>query len=88
MTNEIQFTQILLQSLEKHGAQITFDSPPEREEALWNALFHQQTTQEQQALDAIAESLRKNTRDFDCIEEIICILESLGYCTIPRHDFG
>lgn len=44
--------------------------------------------EEHRALEAIAACLRRDTGDFACIDEIIAILEPLGYDTNPRHDFG
>ena len=80
--------QLFSQTLARHGAHVTFDYPPSLDETLWQELRQQNTTREQQALAAIAEALRKDTRDFACIDEIIDILEPLGYTTVPRHDFG
>ena len=80
--------QLLSEALTQHGAHVPFDCPPALDEALWQELLSQTTAQEQQALASIAEALRKDTRDFDCIDEIIGILEPLGYRTVPRHDFG
>lgn len=80
--------QLFSDALARHGAQITFDFPPQADASFLEKLGREAASREQQALAAIAEALRKDTRDFDCIDEIIHILEPLGYVTVPRHDFG
>ena len=37
-------------------------------------------------LTEIAQCLQKDTSDYDCIEEIIALLEINGFPTSPRHD--
>ena len=88
MSANVLFLQILSDALARHGAQITFDYPPQADPSFLEELGREAASREQQALAAIAEALRKDTRDFDCIDEIIHILEPLGYVTVPRHDFG
>ena len=88
MSANVLFLQILSDALARHGAQITFDFPPQADASFLEELGREAASREQRALAAIAEALRKDTRDFDCIDEIIRILEPLGYVTVPRHDFG
>ena len=88
MSANVLFLQILSDALARHGARITFDVPPQADPVFLEELGCEAASREQQALAAIAQALRKDTRDFDCIDEIIHILEPLGYVTVPRHDFG
>lgn len=88
MTDEQLFLQLMAHTMRQHGASVSFshatafNAGPAEEPPL---AHH---TAEAEALKAIAAALREDTRDFECIDKIIDILESLGYTTLPRHDFG
>ena len=71
------FLQELSRFLEVRRIHCTFEPPMGPEGCM-----------EQTILAEVAQCLRKDTSDFDCIEEIIALLEAHGFSTSPRHDFG
>lgn len=89
MTNEAFFLQLISQIMHAYGATVHFEHVPEMGLDFWARLPDEPF--EDPACDAlarIAAALRGNTSDFACIDEIIAIVESLGYSTVPRHNFG
>ena len=78
MSGEQLLVQLFTQMLEESGAEITFS----------HQSADSMNREGDDALEAIAACLRKETDDFTCVDEIIEILEQRGYRTVPRHDFG
>jgi len=85
--NEILFLQVLMSVLDEYGVSCEFAVPPKLDPAFRNKLALDVNLRMQAVLDGIAEALRKDTSDFECIDDIIRLMESLGYRTVPRHDF-
>lgn len=88
MTSEELLLQLIGQTLRAYEASISFAYTPQADPSFWARLREERALEAAGALDKIAGALRKNTSDFTCIDEIIDILEPLGYHTSPRHDFG
>lgn len=88
MTNEELLLQVLGRAMEDYGVNITFAHMPQSDPAFWERLRAERESEAERALEAIAAALRRDTDDFTCVDEIIGILEPLGYQTVPRHDFG
>ena len=85
--NQILFLQVLMSALDEYGVSCEFTVPPSLDPAFRDKLALHVDLQMQTVLDGIAEALRKDTSDFECIDDIIRLKESLGYRTGPRHDF-
>lgn len=88
MTSEQLFLQLIAKAMLDYGVDLSFSVTPDHDPAVWEALAQHQQSAQANALDAIAAALRADTGDFACIDEIIRILEPLGYTTVPRHDFS
>ena len=88
MTDEQLFLQLMAQAIRYYGVKFSFAYTPPIDPALTEALALRQRSAETDALEAIAAALREDTSDFACVDQIIGILEKLGYTTVPRHDFG
>ena len=88
MTNEELLLQLLGRAMEDCGVSVTFSRTPQPDPVFWERLRVKRESEAEQALEAIASALRKDTDDFACIDEIIGLMEALGYKTVPRHDFG
>ena len=80
--------QLFMKTMELYDAEVTFGIEPKRDPVFWAKLTDQEQTLERTALKQIADCMRRDTTDFDCVEDILDILFSLGYKTDPRHDFG
>jgi len=82
---------LLLQSLAKwmdwEGIEVEFRCPPDPDRAFWDDILQEQANGDRKALEDIAACMRKDTSDFDCLEEIEALLNRRGFDTIPRHDF-
>ena len=88
MTSVQLFLQLIAKAMLDCGVDLSFSVTPDHDPAVWEVLAQHQQSAQSQALDAIAAALRADTGDFACIDEIIRILELLGYTTVPRHDFS
>lgn len=87
MTNEACFIQLILKTLRAYGATVHFEDPIREDREFWSHLADCQWEDQADALSKIADALRKDTSDFLCIDEIIDIVEPMGYDTLPRHNF-
>lgn len=88
MTSEQLFLQLIAKAMLDYGVNLSFSLTPDCDPAVWEALGQRQQSAQAEALEAVAAALRADTDDFTCVDEIIRILEALGYTTVPRHDFG
>lgn len=78
MTSEQLFLQLIAIAMLDYGVDLSFSVTPDHDPAVWEALAQRQRSAQAEALDAIAAALRADTGDFDCIDEIIRILEPPG----------
>ena len=88
MNDQLIFLQMLSSMMEREGITCSFAHGSREDPAFWEKLMDGRRSEEHRALEAIAACLRRDTGDFACIDEIIAILEPLGYDTNLRHDFG
>lgn len=80
--------QALVKFLEQEGITCTCDNPPKADRLFWDRVVGSIKTQDREALELIASYLQdERLTDFECIEEIIFLVESRGFSTFPRHDF-
>ena len=88
MSDKELLLQMFAQMLYESGVEISFAARPHINTTLREELLAGQEREDANTLEAIATCLRKDTDEFACIDEIIALLESQGYQTTPRHDFG
>ena len=87
MNEQLLFFQALAKFLDKERIRVSFDRPPKLDRTFWEDADDAQKNEDRAALEKIAECLRENTSDFECIEKITCIMEDRGFDSLPRHDF-
>lgn len=87
MNEQLLFFQALAKFLDKEQIRVSFDHPPKPDRAFWEDAADAQKNEDRAALEKIAECLRENTSDFECVEKITYIIEGRGFDSLPRHDF-
>lgn len=89
MDDRLLFLQCIAKMMKDQGIVCSFEHyTPPLDQAFWDSLAVCQQTDDQRLLENIADCLRQRTSDFDCVDQIIALLERAGYSTVPRHDFG
>ena len=87
MNEQLLFFQALAKFLDKEQIRVSFDRPPKLDRTFWEDADDAQKNEDRAALEKIAECLRENTSDFECVEKITRIMEGRGFDSLPRHDF-
>ena len=82
------FLQELSRFLESREIRCTFQTTPRVDRDFWNRAAGEIGSSDEELLAKIAQCLRSDTSDFDCVEEILALLEARGFSTTPRHDFS
>lgn len=88
MCNQLLLLQSLAKWMERERINVSFCCPPAPDRAFWANVLQEQKNEDYQTLEQIAACLRKDTSDFDCIEEIEALVAQRGFDTAPRHNFG
>lgn len=86
MENKL-LVQVLIEALEFYEADVRFGIQPRRSADFWAKLTDTEQDKDKRALEQIAKCMRRDSTDYDCIEDILDILFELGYDTKPRHKF-
>lgn len=88
MYDRLLFLQALAKWMEREHINVFSTYLPPLDRDFWGGILRFQESKDRRVLEQIAASLRKNTSDFRCIEEIKFLVSTRGFDTSPRHDFG